>query len=812
MTQPIPAPKGLPFVGNLFDVADEEVPPRALEHMSELYGPVYKLQRKNNKVSIVSAVAIAEELFDESRFKKPHQELWRRTFGPMTIEAMYTRKESRDARYWQSIAFEVGTNGSEHPISVTDDFTRLTLDIIALCAMDFRFNSYKDEIHTFVNAMLPAIVTSVMRKKNVKYHEDQDYMFRISQELVKHRRENPTEKRDLLNAMIHGTDPSLGNTIRDDLIIAKIITFLIGMRQRPDSPFAFLNMLQNPQAYYAAQREVDEVISRYPITGEQLNKLDYLNAVLRETLRLTPTALIITKQLAPSCTGARATPGNGKFTVEPETKIMILIGAMQRDPSVYSEDANEFRPERMMGENFKKLPSAAWKPFENGVRACIGRAFAWQEALMVTAMLLQSFDFQLDDPAYKLRIKQTLTIKPTDLKMRATLRHKMGAVDLERVLHGALSTSTVKPMTILYGSNTGSCTTFAQRLASSAASHGFKVRAMKMDVGVDRIPKSQLVIIITASYKRQPTDNGGTDHDAGDWTSIYQLIPTLVDTFMEKSGFNRLVSRRSTDASQEYELRMWDYLAVLSVNSEESVRRVISRFKLPWDSTIVKGHNSDFLPMNTPLSIQNVLVGHVELFEPATKPILQACANSTPDQDLKATLQYILSEPHACTPKIVKMRVSTISLLEQHPSITLHFSTYLKSFSPLLVRCMITYSILSSPSLSSPDQVYNDVTGTYLSILRPGDQVKVSVRPSAKALFRLPLNIAETPLLRLCAGIGLAPFRGFIQQRAMISAASPNRPFAPALLFVGCRSSASDHLYASEFDAWIKAGVVRSRG
>lgn len=38
----------------------------------------------------------------------------------------------------------------------------------------------------------------------------------------------------------------------------------------------------------------------------------------------------------------------------------------------------------MLDENFSKLLSNSWKPFGNGMRACIGRAFAWQEALLVS--------------------------------------------------------------------------------------------------------------------------------------------------------------------------------------------------------------------------------------------------------------------------------------------------------------------------------------------------------------------------------------------------------------------------------------------
>lgn len=41
----------------------------------------------------------------------------------------------------------------------------------------------------------------------------------------------------------------------------------------------------------------------------------------------------------------------------------------------------------------------------NGMRGCIGRPFAWQEALLVTAMLLQYFNFAPEDPSYTLQIK-----------------------------------------------------------------------------------------------------------------------------------------------------------------------------------------------------------------------------------------------------------------------------------------------------------------------------------------------------------------------------------------------------------------------
>lgn len=65
-----------------------------------------------------------------------------------------------------------------------------------------------------------------------------------------------------------------------------------------------------------------------------------------------------------------------------------------------------------------------------------------------------------------------------------------------------------------------------------------------------------------------------------------------------------------------------DYLAVLPVNSNQNVMRVMKIFGLPWDSTIViKGQRLGTLPLDTPLSIRDVLAGYVELFEPVSKKV-----------------------------------------------------------------------------------------------------------------------------------------------------------------------------------------------
>ena len=70
------------------------------------------------------------------------------------------------------------------------------------------------------------------------------------------------------------------------------------------------------------------------------------------------------------------------------------------------------------------------------MRACIGRAFAWQEGHIAVAMILQNFNLQAVDPSYSMKLRQTLTIKPTDFKFRASLRDGLDATSLEQRLWG----------------------------------------------------------------------------------------------------------------------------------------------------------------------------------------------------------------------------------------------------------------------------------------------------------------------------------------------------------------------------------------
>jgi cytochrome P450 / NADPH-cytochrome P450 reductase len=145
---------------------------------------------------------------------------------------------------------------------------------------------------------------------------------------------------------------------------------------------------------------------------------------------------------------------------------------------------------------------------------------------MALAIVLQRFNLRLDDPSYFLQMHFNLTIKPKDLFIKATLRGGLDATSLEHALNspsdnpssktnGQTSqklpqsdTSGDRRISIIYGSNTGTCEALARKLAVDAKLHGFSATVSALDTSADSLPSDQPVIILTASYEGQPPDNG----------------------------------------------------------------------------------------------------------------------------------------------------------------------------------------------------------------------------------------------------------------------------------------------------------------
>ena len=105
---------------------------------------------------------------------------------------------------------------------------------------------------------------------------------------------------------------------------------------------------------------------------------------------------------------------------------------------------------------------------------------------------------------------------------------------------------------------------------------------------------------------------------------------------------------------------------------------------------------------------------------------------------------------------------------------------------------------------SSGRGVYKGVCSNYLAGRRAGDVVHATIRET-KAGFRLP-DDASKPIIMVGPGTGLAPFRGFLQERA--ARKTKGATLGPAMLFFGCRHPDQDYLYADELKGFAADGIV----
>lgn len=230
--------------------------------------------------------------------------------------------------------------------------------------------------------------------------------------------------------------------------------------------------------------------------------------------------------------------------------------------------------------------------FEANCRGCIGRPFAWQEATIVTAMILQRFSVEMEDPLYDLKIKQTLTIKPLNFSMRVKIRpeyEKNRPSLLTAIPKDLVSEKTdLAPITaekrsrgrgvlVLYGSNSGSCEGFAHNIGEDAGKMGFSpIQVASLDDYVGRLPKNlTATIIVTCSYEGRPADNArdfvawveslkeGSNELEGvkyfvfgcghkDWVDTYQRVPRLIDEKLKKVGANRIFERGEANAAGDF--------------------------------------------------------------------------------------------------------------------------------------------------------------------------------------------------------------------------------------------------------------------
>ncbi len=193
-------------------------------------------------------------------------------------------------------------------IDLVADTTRLTFETIGLVGFGYRFGSfYREGRHPFIDSMVTVLTDAMMRGFNPATDLSQplpepvvsacEYLDSFVAEVIAQRRNYPDLNRsnDLLDRMLHGVDPATGIGLDDRNITNQIITILIAGHETTSGllSFTIYELLNNSEVLDRCYAEVDAVLGddldSCP-SAAQVSKLRYVMQVLKETLRLWPTA------------------------------------------------------------------------------------------------------------------------------------------------------------------------------------------------------------------------------------------------------------------------------------------------------------------------------------------------------------------------------------------------------------------------------------------------------------------------------------------------------------------------------------------
>ncbi|CAL8467004.1 g6540 [Coccomyxa elongata] len=222
-----------------------------------------------------------------------------------------------------------------------------------------------------------------------------------------------------LDLLMSAKDRTTGKAFTDlELANQAFIMMLAGYETTAAAlSFTLFLLAAHPDKQQLLVEEVDR-FSRDRAPGlEDLEGMPYLDACLKEALRLYPPAPTHIREAARDC-------HLGGYRIRKGQWLGCAVYSMHRNPK-YWQDPERFLPERFLegSPEYEEGIYKKWLPFGDGARACIGTRFALMEAKITLIRMYQSFTFELEPGQLPLKIHTTITIRPQNgVRVRAIPR------------------------------------------------------------------------------------------------------------------------------------------------------------------------------------------------------------------------------------------------------------------------------------------------------------------------------------------------------------------------------------------------------
>ncbi|CAI9104411.1 OLC1v1003074C1 [Oldenlandia corymbosa var. corymbosa] len=433
-----PGPPGLPFIGN-FHQFDSAKPHEFLSKLSNKYGPLMSLKLGKVRVLVISSAKMAKEALKTHDLTfsgrpplivlqkvsyngldivfAPYGEYWRE-MKKISLLHLFTMKRVQSFR--PILDDEVSLlikeifdlTSSSQVINLSLMTLNLTSSYICRIAFGKKYDKEDQEKKRFDHLLqetqsihgdfyfsdyLPSLgwIDKVLGKiarldKNCR-NLDLFYQELIEEHLSSNRPD--TMKNDILDLLIQIKEEKISHLdLSWDHIKAVLMNVFIAGSDTSSAliVWAMTALMQSPSIMKRVQAEVRDMVEKKGGKWEEvLQELPYLDAVIKETLRLyPPTPLLLPRETLDYC-------NIEGFDIEPKTMVFINAWAIARDPTNW-QNPTQFIPDRFLNSNVDvKGSDFELIPFGTGRRRCPGISLGLSTTKVTLAKLLYSFNWEL---------------------------------------------------------------------------------------------------------------------------------------------------------------------------------------------------------------------------------------------------------------------------------------------------------------------------------------------------------------------------------------------------------------------------------
>ena len=314
----------------------------------------------------------------------------------------------------------VATWRDRETIAINDESMAFTLDIVARALFGTDVSAYtrdigealEDVMATLAVTLGPfgALLNRLPLRSARRFRAARQRLDNVVARLVADARARGGDRGDVMSLLLLAGDgecPAMSDAqIRDEAL-----TILLAGHETTSNAisWAFYLLARHPSVDDALRAHLARVLGERAPSADDLAQLDYVRAVVAETMRLYPPAWAIGRRAVEAVTldGHRIARGDYVLTMPYVT---------HRDPTLFAEP-ERFRPERWL--EGRTLPKFAYYPFGGGNRTCIGESFAWMESMLCIATIAQRVRLRRRDDA-EVTLRPLITLRPAT-PIRATV-------------------------------------------------------------------------------------------------------------------------------------------------------------------------------------------------------------------------------------------------------------------------------------------------------------------------------------------------------------------------------------------------------